>query len=512
MKTDNYLTLCLEQAAKSPLHYRHGAIIVRGGKVIGQGHNDYRPGYDGGALKHGRIAKGTLHGPAIASLKEKLKKQKDKPKERQQQYRTSPTPPRAHFHPLRKLRRRSSRQHPALHALRDDGHPQRPLHLFNPVLDGVLRDYAASCSPPTSTPSARPAPAPAGSRFKSVVLKLPHLDQTVRERGRCNDNKGERGDDTNGEDEEELRELKEKGRAFHGHVGGEKHHQKGKRKGTKKGGRNQNGCQYEGYGRCGQQIQQDAVQQVSASSGSAEYVIRGYDQQGYGIEGMTAPAKLVKQYGKAEKDYKRSGKMRPKLDETGQPAPLLLPKGNTGTTSSSVNDRKKSPRLKGADIYVTRLGWCKGPAQTPRTRAAPAVAPVEAHPSPTDSEDLSSSTSSLTSGSLHDELINRDPSPSPSTQPKPADTAGNTQLVRASRPCYRCISYMHSVGIKRVFWTNDAGEWEGGKVRDLVDALDCSMESVAAGEGDKGGPMGNGVFVTKHEVLMLKRMMGQQGG
>lgn len=75
---------------------------------------------------------------------------------------------------------------------------------------------------------------------------------------------------------------------------------------------------------------------------------------------------------------------------------------------------------------------------------------------------------------------------------------------------------MHAVGIKRVFWTNDGGEWEGGKVRDLVDALDCSMQSTgdgaAEGGGAGGGPMGNGVFVTKHEVLMLKRMMGQSGG
>ena len=51
MKTDHYLNLCLEQAAMSPLRYRHGAIIVRGGKVIGQGYNDYRSGFDGGALK-----------------------------------------------------------------------------------------------------------------------------------------------------------------------------------------------------------------------------------------------------------------------------------------------------------------------------------------------------------------------------------------------------------------------------------------------------------------------------
>ena len=69
---------------------------------------------------------------------------------------------------------------------------------------------------------------------------------------------------------------------------------------------------------------------------------------------------------------------------------------------------------------------------------------------------------------------------------------------------------MHSVGIKRVFWTNDAGEWEGGKVRDLMDALDNTMESAA--NGNQGGPMVNGVFVTKHEVLMLKRLMGSSTG
>ena len=85
MKTDNYLTLCLEQAAKSPLHYRHGCVVVRGGKVIGQGYNDYRPGYDGGALKHGRIANHGLDGPAMAESKDKVKKQKNKPKEKQPQ-------------------------------------------------------------------------------------------------------------------------------------------------------------------------------------------------------------------------------------------------------------------------------------------------------------------------------------------------------------------------------------------------------------------------------------------
>ena len=76
MKTDNYLTLCVEQAAKSPLHYRHGCVIVRGGKVIGQGYNDYRPGFDGGALKHGRIANTPASEPCLAGLKEKAREGK----------------------------------------------------------------------------------------------------------------------------------------------------------------------------------------------------------------------------------------------------------------------------------------------------------------------------------------------------------------------------------------------------------------------------------------------------
>jgi hypothetical protein len=47
MKPSQYLNLCLEQAVHSPLRYRHGCVVVKGGKVIGQGYNDYRPGYDG---------------------------------------------------------------------------------------------------------------------------------------------------------------------------------------------------------------------------------------------------------------------------------------------------------------------------------------------------------------------------------------------------------------------------------------------------------------------------------
>lgn len=77
-RTDSYLSLCLEQASKSPLHYRHGSIIVHGGKVIGQGYNHYRPGFNGGALKTGQLASSSaMNGAAIAALKQK-QRQKQK--------------------------------------------------------------------------------------------------------------------------------------------------------------------------------------------------------------------------------------------------------------------------------------------------------------------------------------------------------------------------------------------------------------------------------------------------
>jgi hypothetical protein len=61
---------------------------------------------------------------------------------------------------------------------------------------------------------------------------------------------------------------------------------------------------------------------------------------------------------------------------------------------------------------------------------------------------------------------------------------------------------MHSVGIKRVFWTNTNGNWEGAKVRDLIDLMD------RGGHGDGADDALDRVFVTKHEVLMLRRIMG----
>lgn len=62
---------------------------------------------------------------------------------------------------------------------------------------------------------------------------------------------------------------------------------------------------------------------------------------------------------------------------------------------------------------------------------------------------------------------------------------------------------MHAAGIKRVFWTNQHGGWEGAKIRDLVDALEGG--GGVPGHDDGGD---KGIFVTKHEVLMIKRLMG----
>jgi hypothetical protein len=172
---------------------------------------------------------------------------------------------------------------------------------------------------------------------------------------------------------------------------------------------------------------------------------------------------------------------------------MLLPKGHTNPAKSSVADRIKHSRLYGADLYVARLGW--RPSSSVKASRGCCTTPDTLQEEPSDN-------SKSSSGSLHDELLNPQPrKPSPSNL---LDSKAEEQpSVLASRPCYRCISYMHSVGIKRVFWTTDTGAWECAKVRDLVDALD-NLGNVDM--TDTATALSN-VFVTKHEVLMLRRTM-----
>ena len=191
---------------------------------------------------------------------------------------------------------------------------------------------------------------------------------------------------------------------------------------------------------------------------------------------------------------------------------FLLPQGENGKSRAEVNDRKKHPRLAGADLYVTRLGWNNNniAQSNPKKKFVKPSAQVAALSSSSESDPEASSLPSSASstctlgntGSLYDELRSSTPKTS-SPVPEKAPTIPR-EAIHASRPCYRCVSYMHAVGIKRVFWTNDDGEWEGGKVAKFIDALDGEADGAGCG----GGPMGNGVFVTKHEVLMMRKKMG----
>jgi hypothetical protein len=175
---------------------------------------------------------------------------------------------------------------------------------------------------------------------------------------------------------------------------------------------------------------------------------------------------------------------------------MLIPKGNTRQTSFSVTDRRKHHRLNGADLYVARLGGkrtCSSDLSNPCCSTSAAIDTDLIINQPQDPTPRT--------GSLHDELS------TPSTlkaKIHPTAVEINTQpSILSSRPCYRCISYMNSAGIKRVFWTTDSGVWEAAKVRDLVDALD----TLGNGEACDVNIALDNVFVTKHEVLMLRRVM-----
>lgn len=175
---------------------------------------------------------------------------------------------------------------------------------------------------------------------------------------------------------------------------------------------------------------------------------------------------------------------------------MLVTKHKIIYTKPDVAARTKDLRLKGSDLYVARLGTCN---TSPR-KSSTYVSPQQESPPPLPTPSAPSS--------LYDELSPLSRTPSPKSVPK--EPVNKLPEIRPSRPCYRCVTAMHSVGIKRVFWTNHDGQWEGAKVRDLVVALE-SGGAEDDGDGIGTGQASKGVFVTKHEVLMLKRMMGSGG-
>lgn len=185
---------------------------------------------------------------------------------------------------------------------------------------------------------------------------------------------------------------------------------------------------------------------------------------------------------------------------------VVVPQSRIVTKSHQVAERMKDSRLNGADLYVARLGKagksnhydCGCQYEAPPVAGKPASAIFEdGHPPPKDT--VMTPKTKPPTGSLHDELRFPSPSEKPKSTGKPIPK-GKRLTATHSRPCYRCISYMHSAGIKRVFWTNTKGEWEGGKVRDLVDALEAPVPPESDGTMGAAGA----VYVTKSEVLLLK--------
>ncbi|KAF2097476.1 hypothetical protein NA57DRAFT_58060 [Rhizodiscina lignyota] len=445
MKTDNYLNLCLEQASLSPLHYRHGCIIVRGGKVIGRGYNDYRPGFNGGALKSGRLTSGSLDGPALAKLKKKCKDKADMKAAHTANSSVST------FVPFEGMNTGGG-SHLA----------NVPLSMHSEMM--AIQSALAACSTSASTEmlSQKPCFKLSGHSKRKARLRRECLQSYVQrvcsaaaeQQAGAKQRSSKTSEYLKVESENEKkqdvrREHKDRGGGFHrAKKGKQRHH-----------GRDEYRDQYQ-YHKLDDRPSTSSLGQKQTRSSSTQSNPRS--------------------------------------------SPLLVPTSLASNATKHVVDRTKHPRLVGADLYVARLG------------NMPPVPTVKANCRKAERSNLSDARQAtlVATGSLHDELVNPWPRTRPGISPE-LESSNDIRSVHASRPCYRCIQYMHSVGIKRVFWTNDCGEWEGQKVRDLTDALDFG-EGVAndcCGDDDRrttdisSSPKAS-IFITKHEVLMLRRMMG----
>ncbi|KAL1610001.1 hypothetical protein SLS60_001666 [Paraconiothyrium brasiliense] len=467
MKTDNYLNLCLEQAANSPLRYRHGCIIVRGGKVIGQGFNDHRAGFDGGALKTGRLPIRSLDSVALAELKKKHKLKRN----------------------TKNLRDENVTPFTPFEAMGGGKLANTPLSMHSEMMaihsalsaSTTLVSMAVSSQKPyfkLSGGSKRKARLRRDAVktyvetinklvFKSGDVKALHLDRSSLNLslGLMKDHAFQMPTENS---IEKHRTKNQKNR----HHEKDHHENNGQHKQEHREDAHKLPAQQTVMGPCPSPL-------CEAPVGSSVSDTIAVDATKYRTD--TTP--VYTKHSKKQKNYALAAPP-PKTNH------VLIPKGRTGEKGRSITERKKHPRLHGADLYVARLGWQTSASGGP-SLCCNAV----------DKPNLA--TTKQATGSLHEELLNPDPIPVSKAKnapivPKPEPS------VLASRPCYRCIAYMHSVGIKRVFWTTSSGEWECAKVRDLVDALD----DLGSGDTVDAHTTLNNVFVTKHEVLMLRRMMG----
>ncbi|KAL8707451.1 MAG: hypothetical protein Q9220_007539 [cf. Caloplaca sp. 1 TL-2023] len=457
-RNDMYLSLCLEQALLSPLHYRHGCIVVRGGKVIGKGYNDYRPGFDGGYFTTGQLRSAAAStSPNISHLKLKKKKNTSDPTK----ISMSVKKPAATYIALQGHGHDLSSGGGALASTPFSMHSEMmaiysALSLSSAIANrGSARSaHACGTSKPTPMPSAMPPrensssglrrPALASLMFKGLVLKPLHLNAVQHY-----------GENLYPAKEEEVKEEQQQ-----------------------------------------QHVEDLAVRQL-ANKGNEKHHKYAYSVPHYSQDHH-------------QRHHKREQRTQQQQRAQHRQGTTVVPQKRIHSKSHQLVERIKDPRLNGADLYVARLGrgegkpgrlTCHHNSDSTANKNEPNGSNCQT-PTPSSCPSARPST-----GSLHDEL--RFPSPTaaavdkPKSKPPPADRDQERLTATSSRPCYRCISYMHLAGIKRVFWTNSHGEWEGGKVRDLADALEGPMLS-SSGGSDGMNAVAPPVYVTKSEVLLMK--------
>ncbi|TAQ86242.1 hypothetical protein B7494_g5412 [Chlorociboria aeruginascens] len=400
-RNDTFLTLCLAQAELSPLHYRHGSIIVRGGKVIGQGFNSYRPGFEGGALKTGTLPSNALDGPAIAELKQRLKsksKSKSKPKSKSK---ISPENQQdsATFTPLESTGAGPNSSSPlSMHS---------EMMAIRSALSLSSGTHSSQTSARAAGPLARrqrpPRQAqgkliPASSLFKSRVWKRMHVNQVGMNSARSSDKEEGSGFHVPREDV-----------AWNGKKSGEFHRMK-------------KGYEYQsGFGEKKGDFHEDHFVQYQHK--------RGVEPQNLKNSGKSSDSDTSSLSSDDEiistRSYKtETSKKPPSLATKTQ---VLVSKTKTSDSKPSIAARTKDLRLKGSDLYVARLGNCNVSCTARPPPRPKRPSPLSPTPSP-----------NPTPTSLYDELSPISRSASTLVPPVEKAPLEKGPEIRASRPCYRC--------------------------------------------------------------------------
>jgi len=143
----------------------------------------------------------------------------------------------------------------------------------------------------------------------------------------------------------------------------------------------------------------------------------------------------------------------------------------------------KDQSLRGFDLYEARLRWRKAEDRPVSRESEKPQMDVQIGEevdvrSVRDCQPVQSLT-----GSLHDKLHFYKPKES-HWDAQCSRSLAKKPMATLSEPRYRCISFMHSAGIRRVLWTNTKGEWEGDRVQKLVDDLGDSNSSAG---NERGG-------------------------